>query len=195
VRRLEIGPGSERLPGFETLNAVRTPVTDYVGDARRPPFKDGTFDEVYSSHCIEHVEWYEVEATIAEWARILKPGGTLEVHTVDGFKMMKALVELEETGVSPIRAGKWRQDLHQGDPYKWAAGRILCYAKKGDGGLNCHRAIITPNYLRRCFEQAGLADIEPVALPRGTKKHASINLGLKGVKPPSHQIPEVRDMM
>jgi SAM-dependent methyltransferase len=182
MRRLEIGPGAERLPGYETLNAVRTPFTDHVGDARCPPFRDATFDEVYSSHCIEHVEWFEVEAVIAQWVRILKPGGVIEVHTVNAAPLMRAMVEWDETGETGLKAGKWRSDLHGFDPFTWAAGRILCYAKRGDGGLNMHRAILTPRYLRRCFEKAGLVDLEEVTEPKGGKKHASINMGLRGRK-------------
>lgn len=183
MRRLEIGPGPERLPGFETLNIAPGPFTDHVGDARKPPFPDATFDEVYSSHCIEHVDWYDIEATIAEWVRILRPGGLLEIHTVDGYRMMKALVELEETGTAPLRPGKWRQDLHLGDPYKWCVGRMLNYARTGPYGIHqLHRSIITPRYLRHCFEHAGLVDIEPAASPRGGKRHRAINLGLKGRK-------------
>ena len=183
MRRLEIGPGHERLAGFETLNIYRTPTTDHVGRAQAPPFKDATFDEVYSSHCIEHVEWFEVEATIAEWVRILKPSGILEVHTLDATPWMKAIIQFEETGEATGRTGKWRADLHGHDPYVHAAGRILCYSKRGDGGANMHRAIITPRYLRRCFERAGLVDIEAVAEPRGAKKHTMVNMGLKGRKP------------
>jgi hypothetical protein len=63
------------------------------------------------------------------------------------------------------------------------AGRIMCYSKRGDGGANMHRAIITPRYLRRCFERAGLTEIEAVAEPRGAKKHSMVNMGLKGRKP------------
>ncbi len=183
MRRLEIGPGHERLPGFETLNVLRTPITDHVGRAQEPPFKDETFDEVYSSHCIEHVEWFEVEATITEWVRILKPGGLLEVHTLDATPWLEAILEFEETGESLSRTGKWRADLHGHDPYVHAAGRILCYSKKDDGGANIHRAIMTPRYLRRCFERAGLVDLEPVATPRGAKKHTMVNMGLRGRKP------------
>jgi SAM-dependent methyltransferase len=183
MRCLEIGPGFERLPGFETLNLVRNQFTDHVGDAKKPPFKDGTFDVVYSSHCIEHVEWHDVEDTIKQWARILKPGGLLEVHTVNGHLMMQALVRYEETGEAVIQAGKWKADLHKGDPYKWAAARILNYRRGGEKGDSwMHRAILTPRYLRHCFEQAGIKNIEPVAEPRGSKKHKSINMGLKGTK-------------
>lgn len=183
MRRLEIGPGRERLPGFETLNAVPGPFTDHVADARSLPFPDATFGEVYSSHCIEHVEWFVIEATVAEWARVLAPGGMLEVHTVNGYAMMKSLIAYEETGAATAGPGTWRRDLHRDDPYLWAAGRILNYARKGEGGTNwLHRAILTPRYLRYCFEQAGLADLEPVAEPRGLKKHRAINMGLRGRK-------------
>lgn len=178
MRRLEIGPGRERLPGFETLNLVRSPVTDHVGDARRPPFADGGFDEVYSSHCIEHVEWYEVEATICEWARILRSGGVMEVHTVDGERMMRAML-----GDIEVEPGDWKRDLHRGDAYTWSAGRLLNYVKRGVAGTSwMHRAILTPAYLRRCMEAAGIGEIEPVAEPRGEKKHRGVNMGLRGVK-------------
>lgn len=183
MRRLEIGPGNERLPGFETLNVIPSPFTDHIGPAQKPPFGDETFDEVYSSHCIEHVEWFEVEATIAEWTRILKHGGILEVHTVNAVPLMRAMIEWDETGETAHRAGKWRSDLHDYDPYTHAAGRIMCYSKSGDGGANKHRAILTPRYLRRCFERAGLVQIEDVAEPRGAKKHRMApNMGLRGRK-------------
>lgn len=182
MRRLEIGPGHERLPGFETLNIQRTPATDHVGDASKPPFPDATFDEVYSSHCIEHVEWFAVEPTIKQWVRILKPGGWLEVHTLDATPWLRAILEWEETGETTARTGKWRADLHGHNPYVHAAGRIMCYSKSGDGGANIHRAIMTPRYLHQCFERAGLVDIETVAEPRGAKKHTMVNMGLRGRK-------------
>lgn len=181
MRRLEIGPGAERLPGFETFNIAPGPFTDHVGDARRLPFKDGTFAEVYSSHCIEHIEWFDVEATIAEWARVLAPGGLLEVHTVNAAPLMQAMIDWDN-GETDLKAGAWRRDLHRDEPFLWAAGRILCYAKRGDGGANLHRAILTPRYLRECFERAGLVDLETAEEPRGSKKHRSINMGLRGWK-------------
>lgn len=166
------------MPGFETINIQPGPFTDHVGDARKLPFPDGTFIEVYSSHCIEHIEWYDVENTLTEWARVLRTGGWLEVHTVNGESMMRTLL-----GEGTTEAGAWRNDLHKGDPYKWAAGRLLNYAKPGAKGTAwMHRAILTPAYLRRCFKQIGLTEIEPVFEPKGSKKHRSINMGLRGRK-------------
>lgn len=183
MRRLEIGPGNAPLPGFEGLDIVPRAGVHHLGDARKPPFGDATFDEVYSSHCIEHVDWWLVEATIGEWARILKPGGLLEVHTLDATRWMRLLLEYEETGALPEKAGKWRADLHGHDPYVHAVGRIMCYSKKGDGGANMHRAIITPRYLRRCFDRAGLIEIEDAGSPRGAHSHRLVNMGLRGRKP------------
>lgn len=184
MRRLEIGPGNERLPGFETLNAVPGPFTDHVGDARNPPFRPGTFAEVYSAHCIEHLDCWEIEEVLARWAALVAPGGTLEVHTVNATPMLRAMLEWEETGETSRPAGQWKEELHRGDPFVSAQLRILNYRQKGASGHYwMHRAILTPRYLRQCFDRAGLVEIEEVAEPRGTKKHKSVNMGLRGRKP------------
>lgn len=183
-RRLEIGPHKARIPGFETLDAVKGPLVDHVGDCRKTPFKDNTFALVYSSHVIEHVEWHDVEATIAEWARIVAPGGWLEVHTIDAYHLMKAMIQLEEDdeyhGPKP---GKWCDGLHRHDPYLYLSARML-NRPKGGNVYQLHRALITPKYLARCFERAGLVDLAPLTREdaRGTRHAAHINLGLKGRK-------------
>ena len=46
-----------------------------VSDVRRLPFGDGSFDAIYSMGTIEH--FAETEASVAELARLLKPGGRL----------------------------------------------------------------------------------------------------------------------
>ena len=183
MRRLEIGPGGYPLPGFEGLDIIRRPGVQHVGNAANPPFKDATFDEVYSSHCIEHFDWWLVEPTIAAWARILKPGGALEIHTVNAVPLMQAMLEWEATGECSRQCGIWKRDLHREHPFLAAQGRIMNYAKKGTGGIHWqHRAILTPRYLTECMSNAGIGQIEPVAEPKGEKKHKAINMGFRGIK-------------
>ncbi|MEL7499574.1 MAG: class I SAM-dependent methyltransferase [Planctomycetota bacterium] len=50
-------------------------------DGLRLPFEDNSFDVVTSWHVIEHVE--DVKATLAEWYRVVKPGGILVLETPD----------------------------------------------------------------------------------------------------------------
>lgn len=184
MRCLEIGPHKGRIPGFETLDIVPGRLVDHVRDCRETGFPDATFDLVYSSHVIEHIEWFDVERTIAEWARILKPGGWLEVHTVDAYRLMKALVVLEETGEWTGPSPAWRSNLTKDDPYLFVTGRTLNW-RKDDNIYELHRSLITPKFLARCFERAGLTDLAPLTREdaRGSRHSAFINLGLKGRKP------------
>jgi len=57
----DAGPGSQR--------ALR----GTVGDVRDLPFRDASFDAIYSMGTIEHFD--ETERAVAEMARVLKPGG------------------------------------------------------------------------------------------------------------------------
>lgn len=129
MRQLEIGPHKRRIEGFETVDIVRSPLVDHVADCRKLPFPANTFDLVYASHVIEHIEWTDVERTIAEWARIVKPGGKLEVHTVDSYAIAKRLIAYEETGEFEPVACKWRCEMHRYDPYLITTGRILNFPK------------------------------------------------------------------
>lgn len=188
-RYLEIGPGKETIPNFETFNLGDHDRTDgnspmHVGDARNLPFDNNTFDIVYSSHCIEHMQWWEVDSTIKEWARVIKPGGNLEVWTVDSYKIMKEIIALEETGkVTQKFNKKWQKERTNGDMYKFLTGRILSYPRSGEYDSNLHRSIITPKFLMRCFAEAGLKDVRLMdrSEVRGYD-HGWINLGVKGTK-------------
>lgn len=191
-RFLEIGPGKNRIPNFETLNLEKNARTegsaDHVGDARSLPFSDNTFDIVYSSHCIEHVNWYEIKDTIKEWTRVLKDNGSLEVWTVNGYAIAKAVVEYEEREHwNGPQLSEWKnkniQKLINDDPYLWAGGRLFSYARSGEYDSNLHRALITPKFLKNCFLEAGLRnirDMDPSEV-RGYD-HGWINMGVCGEK-------------
>ncbi len=88
-------------------------------DATRCVFGAGTFDFVYSSACFEHLP--DVEGTLAEIDRVLKPGGTAEIE-VHLFASMTGGHEPELYDQRPPPAGfpvwnhlldpRWQPPLH-----------------------------------------------------------------------------------
>jgi predicted SAM-dependent methyltransferase len=84
MRRLHIG-GQVRVDGWEVLDANAGPAVDHVADARDlSQFSDETFDIVYASHVVEHLDYRDVLlATLREWRRVMVPGGTLYVSVPD----------------------------------------------------------------------------------------------------------------
>lgn len=185
VRKLEIGPGRKRIPGFETVNVIKTPVTDHVADARALPFEAGVFDLVYASHVIEHLPWYETDDVLKDWFRVLKSGGALEVWTVDAYKVAKALVEYEEDPTRWVPRDSWGRFGVDSDPFLWCAGRIFAYGRDdGEDSVNWHRALFTTRHLGACFRRAGFKDMRPMdrSEVRGAD-HGWVNLGVSGVKP------------
>ena len=187
-RFLEIGPGSQRLPGFETLDIVGGPNVDYVWDAsKRLPFKDNTFDLIYASHVLEHIPWYKTEEVLKEWVRVLKPGGILEIWVPDGLKICKALVDYELSGTKEaMERDGWYKFNPEKNFYLWVNGRLFTYGN-GTGNPchpNWHRALFTAKYLKECLERAGLVDVRELdrSEVRGYD-HGWINLGIRGRKP------------
>jgi SAM-dependent methyltransferase len=58
---------------FDTCPCGERRLRGAVGDVRDLPFRDGSFDAIYSMGTIEHFD--ETERAVAEIARVLKPGG------------------------------------------------------------------------------------------------------------------------
>ena len=149
------------------------------------PFADETFDLIYASHVLEHVAWYQLESVLAEWVRILKVGGSIEVWLPDGLKICKAFVDAESHGDNYVDQDGWYRFNPDKDPCLWASGRIFSY---GDGtgcpkSPNWHRAVFSPRYLKVLLEKAGLHDVQELqhSEVRGYD-HGWINLGMKGRK-------------
>jgi SAM-dependent methyltransferase len=182
-RLLEIGPGSERIMGFETMNISWTSATDYVYDAAKAlPFKDNTFDLIYASHVLEHIPWYQTAQTLSEWRRILKDDGALEIWVPDGLKICRAFVAAEDEGSPEFQRDGWYRFNEERDPATWAAGRIFSY---GDGTgarghSNWHHALFSERRLRQLLERVGYKHVRLLSSTdvRGYD-HGWINLGLR----------------
>jgi SAM-dependent methyltransferase len=140
------------------------------------PFVDGAFDLVYASHVLEHVPWFQAAFAASEAFRVLAPGGKLEVWVPD----FAYLVDCYRIGIC---GDDWRKHNEKNDPMTWLNGRLFTYG--GPGGLgdpNWHRSAWDWGSLHNLFREAGFADIERLAKPRG-HDHGPINIGISGRKP------------
>jgi len=85
---VEIGAAGRPVPGIEPIyvdcytSFGDSPVSaDYYGHACSLPFRDNSLDYVASSHVIEHVA--DPIAALAEWYRVLRPGGLIYMVVPD----------------------------------------------------------------------------------------------------------------
>ena len=72
------------VSAVEFCRARELPCRHFGGDAL--PFADDSFDVLTSWHVIEHVA--DVESTLAEWFRVLRPGGVMALETPDAASPM-----------------------------------------------------------------------------------------------------------
>lgn len=69
------------MKGWINVDIQASPKAPYppeiLSDVRSIPLEDGCADEVMALHLIEHFYLWEVPDVLAEWRRLLKPGGLL----------------------------------------------------------------------------------------------------------------------
>lgn len=90
----------------------------YLNVARKFPFGDATFDCVYSSHMLEHLDPRDANHCLSESRRVLKLGGVLRIAVPDLDRVVKKYAPeepeafLEELFESNQKAAKNRHHWH-----------------------------------------------------------------------------------
>lgn len=80
MKKLNLGCGKEILEGYVNLDEADLPGVDVIQNINKFPwpFKDNTFDEVYCSHVLEHVE--DLNNVMGEIKRICKNGAIIRIR-------------------------------------------------------------------------------------------------------------------
>jgi predicted SAM-dependent methyltransferase len=101
IRKVQLGAGASRLKGWLNTDIEPGDGLAYL-DATKPfPFDDGAIHYIFSEHVIEHLNYDEGKAMIAEAFRVLAPGGRMRISTPD---MMQFIALFDKTPSEEAKA-------------------------------------------------------------------------------------------
>lgn len=87
---VNLGSGAQSGPEYVNVDVVAAPHIHYIHDIKiLPMFSSGTVDLLYASHVLEHIPRHELPIVLAEWKRVLKPGGILRISVPDFDNLLK----------------------------------------------------------------------------------------------------------
>jgi SAM-dependent methyltransferase len=98
---LDIGSGAFRYKDYTTVD-LYAPEADIKADMGALPIESRTIDDIWASHCLEHVMPDRVQAVLTEWLRVLKPGGILKVVVPDLDDACRAWLERRNGALSML---------------------------------------------------------------------------------------------
>jgi predicted SAM-dependent methyltransferase len=89
--KLHLGCGNRFIPGFIHIDAVPYDHLDHVASIDKLGFlEDNSIELIYSCHVLEHFRRKDLSNVLAEWHRVLIPGGIIRISVPD----FKSIVEI-----------------------------------------------------------------------------------------------------
>jgi predicted SAM-dependent methyltransferase len=85
--RLDIGAGSTIEDGWSSWD-----IKDGRDCRDLSALADESVDEIRACHVLEHISYFQTEAALVEWNRVLKPNGRLFVAVPDFAKIVAAML-------------------------------------------------------------------------------------------------------
>ncbi len=159
-RVANLGCGGEYNPFEVGVDLRDDPVVTYRCDiAQLPQDWTGQFDEVKAHQVLEHFDFGRTADVVAEWVRIVKPGGKLVIETPN---LMWTAERITEGNLDLYIAGNLWGD--QGHPF-WMQESYGGWGKDGrwladSFDHNHHKCGFTPKSLTSLMESCGLVNVE-----------------------------------
>ena len=101
--KLHLGCGMKHLPGYFHVDALDYPHVDHVGPVDDLSFiADGQIRRIYACHLLEHFGRREYPGVLAEWRRVLAPGGVLRLAVPDFRASAGLYVQGRTDGIQAI---------------------------------------------------------------------------------------------
>lgn len=160
--RINLGCGHLPLDGYINVDGRELPGVQVVSELGSLPFEEGSLDEIFSAHLLEHFPEEELRRVRMPYlVGLLKPGGTFRAVVPDGTAVM--------------------QGWHDGAMTFEEAREVLYGGQEYAGDF--HFTMFSEQTLTEVFEQAGLTDVEVLAT--GRRNGLAFELEVKGTKPSS----------
>jgi predicted SAM-dependent methyltransferase len=179
IRKLHLGCGPKRIPGWFHVDALDFPHIDRRGSVEDLSFiADGTVELIYASHVLEHFGRQTYMDVLREWRRVLRPGGVLRLAVPD----FAAAARLYLTGTLPLGIEYVRGLVSGGqrDEYDFH-GMIFDEADLTRALKEAGFGAVRP-WDWRLTEHVWLDDYSQAYLPHMDKEHGTlVSLNLEGV--------------
>ena len=108
---LNLGCGSVFHADWVNVDSAPADPRVLAHDLRRGlPFPDGSFDAVYGSHVLEHLEPREGERLVEDCFRVLKAGGIVRLVVPDLEAIARLYLQSLEGALAGDKAAQWRYD-------------------------------------------------------------------------------------
>lgn len=142
--RLNLGSGDLHLDGYVNVD-LREDVADVVCDATDlSRWADGAAFEIKATDLLEHFPASRTDAILAEWARVLCPGGRLILKVPNVEALAEVIVRMSHAGERNDRAvAVCIKNLYGG--HRWGP----------DGAWDTHHTGWTPRLLTAVLDRAG----------------------------------------
>lgn len=140
--RLHVG-GKQPKEGWKILNIQPGQHVDYLGSCTdMASIPDNCVSEIYASHVLEHMSYrLELPTVLANFLRVLVPGGTLSVSVPD----LDTLVDIYR---DPKASSKER----------WLAISMIFGGQQNE--FDIHKAGMCFEFLKIWLERAGFCDVK-----------------------------------
>ncbi len=156
MTKLNIGAGDTVIEGF-------TPIDRKLGIEAYPlvGYEDNSVEEIRASHILEHFTFERVPLVLAEWARVLKPGGRMRIAVPDIDKCFD-------------------NKTHPHFLFWLMGGQI--------DANDYHQSAFTKQRLAACLAQTGLVDVKTWQSDNTDMASSPISLNLEATKPEAAEI-------
>ncbi len=159
--KLDLGCGTTPAPGFVGVDAK-------LGAEVYPlAYPDGSAEVIRASHVLEHFSHTQIGSVLADWVRVLAPGGRLQIAVPDFEAIARAYLDGQPLPVQGYVMG----------------GHV--------DARDHHGAIFDAEALAEAMTAAGLLALRPWVSEQTDCAALPISLNLEGTKPPERW-PHVR---